>query len=86
MYADMTIEGGSCEEIGIAGTPSGLKRPIVACWELSDDFARLGIPAEGAVVFAARKQQICVLTAPRDGEDTFVMSREDLRFSKTHTN
>jgi hypothetical protein len=31
---------------------------------LSDDLAGLRVPAEGAVVLAARQEQVCILFAP----------------------
>jgi hypothetical protein len=45
---------------------------------LSDDLAGLRVPAQCPVVLAAGKKEVGVLTTPRHGQYTFVVSAQDL--------
>lgn len=45
---------------------------------LSNDFAALRVPHEGTIVLSTRHEEISVLLAPREGEDSLVMAGENL--------
>ena len=78
MNANLSIEAGGGEHAWVARRPLNFERPIGAGWELADDIARLRVPADGAIVFTTREEEIGVLLAPGEGENALVVAREDL--------
>jgi len=45
MDADVTVERGSSEQVWVSSAPGGLEGPVISCWEFTDDFTSLGVPA-----------------------------------------
>jgi hypothetical protein len=64
VHTNCAVEEGSSEEIGVARTPVDLERPVLRTGKLAECITCLGVPAKGAVVFAAGQEEVRVLGTP----------------------
>ena len=46
---------------------------------LSNDFRSLGVPTECTIVFSAREKEIGILFAPRERQNAFLVTGQDLQ-------
>lgn len=73
VWKDQSLLGGSCS--------NQLCSKQEKSTHLAYDFARVGVPAQSPVVLTTRKQEIGVLLAPRNGQDTLVVTAQYLVLS-----
>ena len=58
---DMSVKAGAGDDCGIPGTPRHVKAPLIGGGDLALNLGTVRVPAEDAVIFAAREQKIRVL-------------------------
>lgn len=55
-----------------------LECPVVGRLQVANEFGGLRVPAKGSVVLSAGQQEVGILTAPIERQNTLVMTSEDL--------